>query len=34
MMDAIMMVTVLGVVLLVLGVDVGALVAWLRRRWR
>jgi hypothetical protein len=34
MMDAIMMVTVLGVVLLVLGVDLAAVVGWLRRHWR
>jgi hypothetical protein len=34
MIDAALMVIVIGAVLLALGVDVAALVGWLRRRWR
>ena len=34
MMDALLLVLVVGAVTLALGVDVGAAVAWLRRRWR
>jgi hypothetical protein len=33
-MDALLLVLVLGAVLLALGVDIGALVGWARRRWR
>jgi hypothetical protein len=31
---ALLLVLVLGAVVLALGVDVGALAVWLRRRWR
>jgi hypothetical protein len=34
MTDALLFVLVLGVVMLALGVDLGALIGWLRRRWR
>jgi hypothetical protein len=34
MTDALLFVLVLGAVLLALGVDVAAVIAWLRRRWR
>ena len=33
MMDALLLVLVTGVLVLALGVDLTALVAWLRRRW-
>jgi hypothetical protein len=33
-MDALLLVLVLGAVTLALGVDLAAVVAWLRRRWR
>jgi hypothetical protein len=34
MIDAILMVLVPGAVLLALAIDLAAVVAWLRRRWR
>ena len=34
MMDALLLVLVLGVLALALGVDVGAAIVWLRGRWR
>jgi hypothetical protein len=34
MMDAVLMLFVLGAVVLALGMDLAALVGWLRRRWR
>jgi hypothetical protein len=34
MTDILLMVLVLGAVVLALGVDVSAAIAWLRRRWR
>jgi hypothetical protein len=34
MTDLLLMVIVLGVILLALGLDLGALAAWVRRRWR
>ena len=34
MTDLLLMVIVLGAVVLALGVDLAALVGWLRRRWR
>lgn len=32
MMDALLMAIIVGVLMLAVGVDIGALVAWLRRR--
>jgi len=34
MTDVLLFIIVVGVLALALGVDVAALVAWLRRRWR
>jgi hypothetical protein len=34
MIDAMLTIVVVGAVLIALVVDVGALVGWLRRRWR
>jgi hypothetical protein len=34
MMDALLLVLVVGVVTLALGVDLAALVGWMRGRWR
>jgi hypothetical protein len=34
MMDALLLVCVVGVLVLALGVDLAALLEWLRRRWR
>jgi len=34
MSDALLFVLILGVMALAVGVDVGALVGWVRRRWR
>jgi hypothetical protein len=34
MTDALLLLLVTGAVVLALGVDLAALVAWLRRRWR
>jgi hypothetical protein len=34
MTDAFLFVLVTGVLVLAIGVDIGAAIAWLRRRWR
>jgi len=34
MMDALLMIIVVGLLTLAVGVDVGALVGWTRRQWR
>ena len=34
MMDALLLVLVVGAVVLALGVDLAGLLGWLRRRWR
>jgi hypothetical protein len=33
MMDALLFILIVGAVVLALGIDIGALVGWLRRRW-
>jgi hypothetical protein len=33
-LDALLLVLVVGVLVLALGVDVGTVIAWLRRQWR
>jgi hypothetical protein len=34
MIDALLLVLILGVTALAVGVDLGVLIGWLRRRWR
>jgi hypothetical protein len=34
MLDALLFVLVAGAILLALGVDIGMVIVWLRRRWR